>query len=44
MAIADCGFIERFREYPYTVPPVVGKSYLACAIGRQAAHSVFKTL
>lgn len=44
MPIADCGFIERSENILITGATGSGKSYLACAIGRQACSFGYKTL
>lgn len=44
LAIADCGFITRSENILITGATGCGKSYLACAIGRQACSFGFKTL
>jgi len=44
MAIADCGFINRFENILITGATGCGKSYLACAIGRQSCSFGYKTL
>lgn len=44
MKIADCNFIERSENILITGAMGCGKSYLACAIGRQACSFGYKTL
>jgi len=44
IAIADCGFINRSENILITGATGCGKSYLACAIGRQACSFGYKTL
>jgi len=44
MAIADCSFIERSENLLITGATGCGKSYLACAIGRQACTFGYRTL
>jgi len=43
-SIADCGFIDRSENVLITGSTGCGKSYLACAIGRQACSFGYKTL
>jgi DNA replication protein DnaC len=43
-AIADCGFVKRAENILITGATGCGKSYLACAIGRQACAFGYKTL
>jgi len=44
MMIADCGFIDRSENILITGATGSGKSYLACAIGRQACTLGYRTL
>jgi len=44
LSIADCGFIDRSENILITGATGCGKSYLACAIGRQACSFGYKTL
>ena len=44
LSIADCGFIDRSENVLITGATGCGKSYLACAIGRQACSFGYKTL
>lgn len=44
LMIADCGFIERAENLLITGSTGSGKSYLACAIGRQACTLGYRTL
>lgn len=44
MMIADCSFIERAENLLITGKTGSGKSYLACAIGRQACTMGYRTL
>ncbi len=44
MMIADCGFIDRAENILITGKTGCGKSYLACAIGRQACTLGYRTL
>jgi DNA replication protein DnaC len=43
-AIADCGFVKRAENILITGAAGCGKSFLACAIGRQACAFGYKTL
>jgi len=43
-AIADCGFVKRAENILITGATGCGKSFLACAIGRQACAFGYKTL
>ncbi|MDR0796071.1 MAG: IS21-like element helper ATPase IstB [Tannerella sp.] len=43
-AIADCGFIKRAENILITGAAGCGKSFLACAIGRQACAFGYKTM
>ena len=43
-SIADCGFIDRSENVLITGSTGCGKSYLACAIGRQACSFGYRTL
>ncbi|MDA3807471.1 MAG: IS21-like element helper ATPase IstB [Thiomicrorhabdus sp.] len=43
-AISDCGFVKRAENILITGATGCGKSYLACAIGRQACAFGYKTL
>ncbi len=43
-SIADCGFIDRSENVLITGATGCGKSYLACAIGRQACSFGYRTL
>ncbi len=42
--ISDCGFVKRSENILITGATGCGKSYLACAIGRQACAFGHKTL
>ena len=44
MMVADCSFIERAENLLITGATGCGKSYLACAIGRQACYFGYKTM
>lgn len=44
LMIADCGFIERAENILISGKTGTGKSYLACAIGRQSCALGYKTL
>jgi DNA replication protein DnaC len=44
MMIADCSFIERAENLLITGSTGCGKSYLACAFGRQACTLGYRTL
>lgn len=44
MMIADCSFIERAENLLITGATGCGKSYLACALGRQACTLGYRTL
>lgn len=43
LSFADCGFIQRSENILITGATGCGKSYLACAIGRQACSLGYKT-
>lgn len=44
MAVADCGFIDRAENILITGATGSGKSFLACALGRQACTLGYRTL
>jgi len=44
LSVADCGFIDRSENILITGATGCGKSYLACAIGRQACSFGYRTL
>lgn len=44
LSIADCSFVKRAENILITGATGCGKSYLACAFGRQACHMGLKTL
>lgn len=44
MAVSDCGFVRRAENILITGATGCGKSYLACAIGRQACAFGYKTI
>ena len=44
MSLADCSFIQRAENILITGATGCGKSYLACALGRQACGLGYKTM
>jgi DNA replication protein DnaC len=44
LAVADCGFIDRAENILITGATGTGKSFLACALGRQACTLGYRTL
>jgi DNA replication protein DnaC len=44
LSISDCGFIKRAENILITGATGCGKSYIACAIGRQACSFGYKTI